>query len=152
MEHWKKFAAPIYPTVVTTSNYHIVKDKESANYYIETNTVDRSIPKSNRNIFFKKMTDRKEIDTFVNLNDSRFEIINKTPKVLSTVKRQTGITFNGHKNRDPLWPEKEQSTFYETQKENTMKKLNKGIMNWEKIATGRTPVRVDVSNETYDYE
>ena len=87
VEHWKKFAAPIYPTVVTTSNYHIVKDKESANYYIETNTVDRSIPNCNRNIFFRRMTDRKEIDTFVNLNDSRFEIINKTPKVLSTVKR-----------------------------------------------------------------
>ena len=33
-----------------------------------------------------------------------------------------------------------------------MKKLNKGILNWNKKVTGRTPVRVDVSNETYDYE
>jgi len=65
----------------------MVKDRETSNYYIETNTVDREIPKCNRNIFFKKMTDRKEIDTFFNLNDSRFEPINKTPKVLTTVKR-----------------------------------------------------------------
>ena len=93
VDHWKKFAAPTYPTVVTTEQYHIVKDNNSHKYYIERNQVDREMPKNNRNIHFHRMTDRKEIDTFFNLNDSRFEMINKTPKVLSTVPRRTGINF-----------------------------------------------------------
>ena len=114
VDHWKKFAAPTYPTVVTTELYHMVKDKDSAHYYIELNQVDRSMPTNHRRNHMHRMTDRKEIDTFFNLNDSRFEMINKTPKVLSTVPRATGINFNGHKDRQPLWPEHEQTTFYET--------------------------------------
>ena len=114
VDHWKKFAAPTYPTIVTTEHYHMVRDKDSAKYYIELNHADRSLPKNNHRNHFHKMTDRKEIDTFFNLNESRFEMINKTPKVLTTVPRPTGINFNGHKNREPLWPEHEQTTFYET--------------------------------------
>jgi len=33
-----------------------------------------------------------------------------------------------------------------------MKKLTHGIMHWNKIVTGRTPVRQPTSEETYDYE
>ena len=33
-----------------------------------------------------------------------------------------------------------------------MKKLTHGILNWEKVNTIRTPVRLEPSNETYDYE
>ena len=150
VDHWKKFAAPTYPTVVTTNEYHLVRDKDTFNYYIEQNKVDKVEARNPRNNYFHRMTDRKEIDTFFKLNDSRFENINKTPKVLSSVSRQTGIAFVGHKKRDPLWPEHEQTTFYETQKENTMKQLTHGILNWDKIQTGRTPTRVDPSAQSYD--
>ena len=78
----------MYPTVVTTNDYHLVRDKDSYNFYIESNHTDLGGKfKSSRNNHFHRMTDRKEIDTFFNLNDSRFEIINKTPKVLSSVPR-----------------------------------------------------------------
>ena len=33
-----------------------------------------------------------------------------------------------------------------------MKNLKSGVLKWDKITTGRTPVRVEPSNETYDYE
>ena len=107
MDHWKKFAAPTYPTVVTTNEYHMVKDKDTANFYIESNHAELKRGRNNRNNYMFRMTDRKQIDTFFNLTDSRFDLINKSPKVLSNVPRSTGITFNGHKARDPLWPEKE---------------------------------------------
>ena len=35
VEHWQKFSSPIYETVVTVDNYHVVKDKGTSQYYIE---------------------------------------------------------------------------------------------------------------------
>ena len=31
---WKRFSSPVYPTVVTTNAYHVIRDKNTANFYI----------------------------------------------------------------------------------------------------------------------
>ena len=54
---------------------------------------------------FQRQNKRKEIDTFVNLNDSRFEPIDKSPKCMTNVKKVTGLHFKGYERRGPLFPE-----------------------------------------------
>jgi hypothetical protein len=34
VDHWQKFSSPVYETVVTVDNYHVVKDKGTAQFYI----------------------------------------------------------------------------------------------------------------------
>ena len=95
---------------------------------------------------FKEQNDRKEIDTFFNLTASRFEPINKSPRNLTNVKKVTGPDFRGYKARNPLFPEKAQTTFYDPNKEFTMKSLNPGVLPWRRM-TNRDVVQ-PVQTET----
>ena len=95
---------------------------------------------------FQRQNKRKEIDTFVNLNDSRFEPIDKSPKCMTNVKKVTGLHFKGYERRGPLFPEQDQATFYDTNKEFTMKGLKVGALPWKRM-TNR-PVVFQHMNET----
>ena len=102
---------------------------------------------------FHRQNDRKEIDTFFNANDSRFEPIQKSPENLSSTKKVTGLYFKGYKERTELWPETDQATFYNANKEATMKKLTTATLNWKRM--GRKDVAFASQHETpedcYDY-
>lgn len=55
-------------------DYHLIRDKGSSNYYINANKVTESLcQKKNNPNFYKKMKDRKPIDSFFQANDSRFD-------------------------------------------------------------------------------
>ena len=82
---------------------------------------------------FRRQNKRKEIDTFVNLNDSRFEPIDKSPKCMTNVKKVTGLQFKGYEKRGPLFPEQDQATFYDTNKEFIMKGLKSHALPWKKM-------------------
>ena len=82
---------------------------------------------------FGRQNDRKPIDSFTNLNESRFEPIQKSPKNLSNVKKVTGLSFEGYKERGNLFPEGDQTTFYDANKEYTMKVLAKGNLPWQRM-------------------
>lgn len=82
---------------------------------------------------FKKQNNRKQIDTFVNINESRFEPIEKSPNVLTNVKKVTGLNFKGYKERTGLFPEKDIATFYNANKEATMKGLTSHALPWQKM-------------------
>ena len=43
VEHWQKFSSPVYNTEVTLESYHLVKDKDSARYYVQPNKVESTI-------------------------------------------------------------------------------------------------------------
>ena len=45
VEHWQKFSTPVYNTEVTLESYHLVKDKDSARYYVMPNKVESKIGK-----------------------------------------------------------------------------------------------------------
>lgn len=124
-----------------TDKYHVVKEKKSPKIYIEANKpisgplnrIGKNIEKSVAS--FNKYSPRKPIicsdakGHSVDLNASRFEPINKDPKVLSTVRRPTGISFNGHKNREELFPAGDMTTFYEADKTKLMGRLTRGYFN-----------------------
>ena len=152
VDHWRKFAAPTYPTVLTTNNYHICRDADTDQYYIEQNRAERPLPKNPMKCNFKNQTSRKEIDTFFNLNDKRFDLINKTPTVLTTVPREKAMNFKGYKGRDRLWKEGDSSTFYKDQKEYTMKKLTHGMVGWDKKGQERTASPMEKYSTSYDYQ
>lgn len=67
------------------------------------------------------------------MNDSRFEPINKSPKNLTNVKKVTGLNFYGYKERTDLFPEQDQATFYEANKEVTMRGLKHGALPWRRM-------------------
>lgn len=82
---------------------------------------------------FAKQNDRKPIDSFTNLNESRFEPIQKSPQNLSNVKKVTGLSFQAYKERGNIFPEGDQTTFYDANKEFTMKALAKGNLPWQRM-------------------
>jgi len=41
------------------------------------------------------------------LNESRFEVIEKSPANLSNVKKAPTLDFKGYKERTNIWPEKD---------------------------------------------
>ena len=45
VEHWQKFSSPTYKTEVTLESYHLVKDKDSARYYVQPNKIESTISK-----------------------------------------------------------------------------------------------------------
>ena len=79
---------------------------------------------------FKRQNNRKPIDTFVVANDSRFEPIDKSPKILSNIKKVTGLAFKAYKQRPDLFPEPEPNSFYDANKEVTMKNTKTGTLPW----------------------
>lgn len=70
----------------------------------------------------------------ININDSRFESINKNPDILSRSKRVPGVSFKHSTARGELYkPSKDNnSNFYTPQKENTMGRLDKGVASFAK--------------------
>jgi len=80
VEHWQKFSSPVYDSELMLDDYHIIRDKGTANFYIDTNKVKGYLLDKQKGIrSFKKMNNRKGIHTFVSLNDNRFDSINKSP-------------------------------------------------------------------------
>lgn len=80
------------------------------------------------------MTDRKPIDSFVKLTDSRFENIDKSPSCLSTVKNISNVNIKNQDRRRSLFPEQAASTFYDSKKELTMKDLKLGTIPWDRMS------------------
>ena len=78
---WKRFSSPVYPTVVTTNAYHVIRDKKTANFYIQKNMRDQMKIEGGRGLVeLARMKDRKQIDTFFNVNEHRFDNIEKSPQ------------------------------------------------------------------------
>lgn len=103
---------------------------------------------------FNKQNNRKQIDTFVNLNESRFEPIQKSPGNLSNVKKVTGLSFKGYKERTNIFPEGDQATFYDANKEFTMKGLTAGgALPWGKMTerVAAMPIKNEQPEDCYDY-
>ena len=99
------------------------------------------------------MKDRKPIETFYQANDSRFDIIEKSPKCLTNVKKVTGLSFKGYDKRAPLWNPGEMRTFYDSNKEVTMKGLNRHALPWQKMTSKPVSTKVDTEKpeDCYDY-
>ena len=94
VECWKKYTSPTYDTVVHLEHYHLVKDKNSANFYLEDNKVNSLMDRKQHNIRgFGRQGNRKQIDTFVRCSDSRFEPIQKSPKNMTNVKKINTMNF-----------------------------------------------------------
>ena len=134
--------------------YHLIKDKGTANYYIHPNKVATTIglkPQNTR--LYKAMPARKPIDTFYKANDSRFDIIDKSPKCMTNVKKVTGVHFGGYDKRGPLFPEKDIATFYDTNKEATMKGLKLGALPWKRMTKrqANSQVTTETPEDCYDY-
>jgi len=79
------------------------------------------------------MKDRKPIDTFFQANESRFDMIQKSPEVSTNVRKVTGLNFNGYEKRGALFPAGDVSTFYDSNKEVTMKGLKGGTLPWKRM-------------------
>lgn len=62
------------------------------------------------------------------------------------------MNFKGYNKRDPLWKEADQSTFYDSKKEYTMKKLTYGQVPWNKKGTERTASPMEKYSTCYDYQ
>ena len=81
-------------------------------------------------------------------------MIEKSPANLSNVKKVTGVKFMGYDKRGNLFPEKDQTTFYDANKEVTMKGLNVGgALNWRRMTKreAASPVVTETPEDSYDY-
>ena len=119
-------------------DYHLIRDKNTSDYYIHPNKVGTTLCqfKNNPN-FYKKMKDRKPIESFFQANDSRFDLIQKSPKVLTNVRKVTGVSFEAYDKRGVLFKTGDIATFYDANKEATMKHLKTGALPWKRM-TKRT--------------
>ena len=104
----------MYDSELMLENYHLVRDKGSANYYVRQNKISTTLcqKKNNRN-FYAKMKSRKPIDSFVQVNDGRFDMIEKSPPCSTNVKKVTGISFKGYDKRGNLFNPGDIATFYD---------------------------------------
>ena len=68
------------------------------------------------------------------------------------MKKVTGLSFYGYKERTGLFPEQDQATFYDANKEFTMRGLKCGALPWKKM-TNRPVVnqsQPDQPEDSYD--
>ena len=154
VEKWAKFSSPVYDTVLMLEDYHLVKDKNTATFYLQDNRVKDPLDKLKPNVRrFERQNNRKQIETFYKCNDSRFEPIEKSPSNLTSVKKVTGLSFNGYKERNNLFPEKDQATFYNANKEVTMKGLKHGVLPWRKMTKREAaqPIKNEQPEDSYDH-
>ena len=80
------------------------------------------------------MKPRKPIDSFVQVNDNRFDMIEKSPSVSTNVKKVTGPSFEGYDKRGNLFHPGDIATFYDkSQKEATMRGLRGGALPWKRM-------------------
>ena len=135
-------------------DYHLIRDKGTTNFYIHPNKVGTTLCqfKNNPN-FYKKMKDRKPIDTFVQANDSRFDSIEKSPKVSTKVKKVTGLNFDGYEKRGALFKTGDIATFYDANKEAIMKGLNRHALPWKRMTKRQAAetITTETPEDSYDY-
>ena len=72
---------------------------------------------------------------------------------MTNVKRVTGLSFRGYKQRDSLFPEGDQATFYDANKEVTMKGLKLGTLPWRKMTErpAAMPLKNETPEDSYDH-
>lgn len=119
-----------YDTVFEGELYHLVQDRNKPGFKIETNTreVVEFKMKPEKQPDFGKIKGRRDSDYTLSLNDSRFEIINKSPNVLSSVPRVPGFSFSNHKARpEKLFGNTEISSFYDSKIALTVPRLDAGV-------------------------
>ena len=135
-------------------DYHLIRDKNTSDYYIHPNKVTTTLCqfKNNPN-FYKKMKDRKPIESFFQANDSRFDSIQKSPKVLTNVRKVTGLDFDGYEKRGALFKTGDIARFYNANKEATMKKLHTGALPWKRMTKrmAASQVITETPEDCYDY-
>ena len=78
------------------------------------------------------------------------------PQQMSTAsvfKPREVEVFNGYKERNNLFPEKDQATFYDANKEVTMKGLKHGILPWRKMTKREAaqPIKTEQPEDSYDH-
>lgn len=108
----------------------MVKDKGQTGFRIETNFREINEPKLNlaNTTLFGTKVPRKDKDYTNSLNDSRFEIINKTPECMTNVPRVPGFSFKGHRARQAdLFGKTEIGAFYDAKIDMTKPRLDAGI-------------------------
>ena len=86
----------------------------------------------------------------MNLNDARFEMINKDPKVCSKVKRVTQFSMTKQLDRPALlFGSTHSGTFYDSSKEKVMPRLNAGIPNMAKLQPRKDDVAVKAAKTDF---
>jgi len=129
IEDWKRTGYN-YKTVFEGESHHMVKDKNMPGFRIETNYREILQPKlhlDNTTDFHNKVA-RKDKDYTNTLNDSRFEMINKSPDCMTTVPRVPGFDFTEHTARaKKLFGNTETGAFYDAKIGITKPRLDAGI-------------------------
>ena len=102
IEDWKR-KGYCYETVFEGETHHLVRDKDKPDFRIETNFREVIEPKLNLHTTtnFEKKQPRKDKDVLQTLNESRFDIINKSPSNLSSIPRVQNFDFKTHSARKP---------------------------------------------------
>lgn len=80
----------------------MVKDRDRPGFRIETNfreILEPRLRNINQTTNFETKVPRKDKDYTNTLNDSRFDIINKTPDCMTNVPRVPGFGFTEHTPR-----------------------------------------------------
>lgn len=144
MEDWRRKPFD-YQTVLEGQYYHMVQDKGSTGFRIESNfqehqaMLDHSARSSAKNYLknirnFGAQLPRKDKDYINTLSDSRFEIINKTPEVLSKFPRVPGFTMTGMVKRpEELFGKSETGSFYDAKLGQTKQRLDIGILSFKRM-------------------
>lgn len=65
VEQWARFSAPMYDAELMLKDYHLIRDKGTAQYTIHKNrvTTDLGTKPQNKKLY-SNMKDRKQLDTF----------------------------------------------------------------------------------------
>lgn len=91
----------------------------------------------------------------IHINDSRFEVINKDPEILTRSKRIPNVNFKNATARGELYkPQGRGDDFYTPQKENTMGRLNKGIASFRRTEAREPKKGLGMTtpfSSSYDY-
>lgn len=108
----------------------MVKDKGTTGFRVESNFREIIEPKPDfTNITgFGTKVPRKDKDYINSLSDSRFEIINKSPEVITNVPRVPGFNFKKQLKRPhELFGHTETGAFYDVKIDMTKPRLDSGI-------------------------
>jgi len=161
-DDWKRFQFQ-YDKIFETDTYHLVKDRNSTQIYLNPNnpytgkTTEYFSPK-HAVLDFGKYSSRPDITKLgnFNCNQSRFENINKDPEILTRTKRVGQINFDKSTARTEFKTVASSSGggFYDYSKKMTMGRLDQGSVDFTK-SIDREPkpgIGIKVSPEaSYDY-
>lgn len=161
-DDWKRFQFQ-YDKIFETDTYHLVKDRESTQIYLNPNNPYSSkspeyfSPKHAVRDFgkYSSRPDITKLGNF-NCNQSRFENINKDPEILSRTKRVGQVNFEKGTARSDFKAKVNTSGggFYDASKAFTMGRLDRGSIDFTK-STDREPragIGMKINPEaSYDY-